>query len=466
MSKQGTLNSFFGVRKPKQQSFQKRGLKENEENSSEKKPVDAKRRRAILDDSDDDEPLMMQVEETSKEAKPEEVPVEKPVEVKKVVETTKKAPVVATTSKPSTAAPTDEDRIANAKLADARALLKTTADIPSNAKLLKDAPDLSYNTLCKVFSEIEAVTGRLVIQQHLTTLLRRCLLLEPQQTLGPLLYLASNQVAPAYDCVELGIGDAILMRAIAEATGTSQIKQKYEATGDLGTVAQSCKSKQRTLAFAPKKKTKLGVDQVLQVFREIAETKGNQAQKQKVDKIKKLLVQATDGMETKYIIRGLQGKLRIGLAQSTVLISLAHAVALTPPVEQEVGDTTGFPDEALQYLDSSLPTEKRLEAAVAIVKKAYSEVPSYDALIEATFSAPLHLWHQKCTLQPGIPVVPMLAKPTKSIQEVLSRLNGMRFTVEYKYDGGRCPWRKRFDFVVYISLTHAPIRTRTGTSAS
>jgi DNA ligase 1 len=98
---------------------------------------------------------------------------------------------------------------------------------------------------------------------------------------------------------------------------------------------------------------------------------------------------------------------------------------------------TDLPEEARNYADASLSAEKRLEAAVAIVKKAYSEVPSYDAVLEAALQVPLELLHSHCTLTPGIPVVPMLAKPTKSIQEVLKRLNGLRFTVEYKYDGER-----------------------------
>ena len=61
-----------------------------------------------------------------------------------------------------------------------------------------------------------------------------------------------------------------------------------------------------------------------------ANTSGSQSQKWKVDKIKSLLVRAK-GSESKYIIRGLQGKLRIGVSQSTVLVGLAHAVALTRP---------------------------------------------------------------------------------------------------------------------------------------
>ena len=313
----------------------------------------------------------------------------------------------------------------------------------SNESLLQSATwksgsSIPYLALCSTFEQIEQITSRLAIQELLTDIFRQVLLISPKD-LYELIYLASNSVAAAYECIELGIGDAILIKAIGEAFGTnpSMIKQQYQQEGDLGNVAKVSKGKQRTLGFGVTPKPLLAKE-VIAVLREIANTSGTNSQKNKVDKIKKLLVRA-QGPEAKYIIRALQGKLRIGLAQSTVLISLAHAVTMSPPstVVKSIATIEGIPQEASDYADAKPGSPSQLEAAVQIIKKAYSEVPSYNALLDAALAFPLHHLHVACSLTPGIPVAPMLAKPTKSIQEVLKRLNGQRFTCEFKYDGER-----------------------------
>ncbi len=332
---------------------------------------------------------------------------------------------------------------------------ESTSTVNTKDKKSQNTP-IPYSILTETLSSIEAITGRLEIQSLLTKLFSQCIQSFPQDLIT-LVYLASNSVAPAYECVELGIGDAILIKAIGEANGSNAniIKQKYEADGDLGTVAMNAKGKQRTLGFG-RKPQPLSAREVLEVYRKIANITGSQSQKTKVDMIKGLLVRATQkGNESKYIIRGLQGKLRIGLAQSTVLISLAHAILRSctlngfegAQVDADDVDVTTkkkknsnsdeLSSDCRIVKNTKLAMDIRMEAAVNIVKKAYSEVSSFDKLVESMISMPLWKLNESCTLQPGFPVTPMLAKPTKSIQEVLKRLNGKRFTCEYKYDGER-----------------------------
>ena len=66
-----------------------------------------------------------------------------------------------------------------------------------------------------------------------------------------------------------------------------------------------------------------------------------------------------------------------------------------------------------------------------------SELPSYEVIIPAMLEHGIFKLQDNCKLQPGVPLKPMLAKPTKSITEVLDRFEGKNFTCEYKYDGER-----------------------------
>lgn len=67
----------------------------------------------------------------------------------------------------------------------------------------------------------------------------------------------------------------------------------------------------------------------------------------------------------------------------------------------------------------------------------YSELPSYEVIVPAMLKHGIMNLRENCKLQPGVPLKPMLAKPTKSITEVLDQFEGKDFTCEYKYDGER-----------------------------
>jgi DNA ligase 1 len=201
----------------------------------------------------------------------------------------------------------------------------------------KPGTPVPYAALCTTFSLIEMTTKRLVIAAHCSLFLRQVLRLTPDDLL-PTVLLMINKLAADYAGIELGIGESLIMKAIGESTGRSLqvIKQDQKEIGDLGLVAVKSRANQPTM-FKPKPLTVRAVHKGLM---DVATTSGSGAQGRKVDLIKKLL-SAADGhsagkvditkdkggpSEAKYLVRFLEGKLRLGLAERTVLVSLAQAM--------------------------------------------------------------------------------------------------------------------------------------------
>ncbi|KAJ2156281.1 ATP-dependent DNA ligase Cdc17 [Coemansia sp. RSA 552] len=279
----------------------------------------------------------------------------------------------------------------------------------------KDGKQVPFLALCRVFEAMEATTKRLEITALAKDLLYQVMQVDQEQ-LAHTVMLCMGKIAPDHEGIELGVGDSFLMKAVATAIGrqVAKVKQDRHELGDLGMVAQRGKANQRSM-FKPKP---LSVSKVFRTFREIATTSGASSQQKKVGQITGLLGSCT-GVEAKYLIRSLEGKLRIGLAESTVQTALAQAAL----VYEEGGR------EDLEPEDFQKATEN--------LKQVLSEFPIYETIIESLYKHGVSDIANYCMLTPTLPVKPMLAKIEKAADDILRRFEDRPFTCEYKYDGER-----------------------------
>ncbi|KAL0609811.1 DNA ligase 1 [Plecturocebus cupreus] len=217
----------------------------------------------------------------------------------------------------------------------------------------------------------------------------------------------------------------------------------------------------------------------------------HQSTAKKIDIIKALFV-ACRHSEARYIARSLSGRLRLGLAEQSVLAALSQAMSLTPPGQEApapplpqwapvisgssplggvswaatsvflavqqtthcapwgsqgyrrlpkplVGFFLEFPPAVLDAGKGKTAEARKtwLEEQGMILKQTFCEVPDLDRIVPVLLEHGLERLPEHCKLSPGIPLKPMLAHPTRGVNEVLKRFEEAAFTCEYKYDGQR-----------------------------
>ena len=273
-----------------------------------------------------------------------------------------------------------------------------------------EAPSVSglvdYERLCDFYERLEATTKRLEMTDILVELVR-----EAGDDVRPVVYLTRGQLAADFVGIELGLAEKLVIRALSFATGVAEedVVRCYHEKGDLGDAAHALlaekrpRKRQSTLFSAQEEGTERPtVSEVHARFLEIADAQGAGSQERKMQGLQRLLLGAGP-RSARYLVRTVTGKLRLGIADMTLLDALAAAFATKeyrPDLERAYNVTS----------DLGLVAEVLLRRGLEGV--------------------------EDLRLQVGVPVRAMLAERLPTPEEILEKLGGEGLC-ELKYDGLR-----------------------------
>jgi DNA ligase-1 len=264
---------------------------------------------------------------------------------------------------------------------------------------------MRFSKLVDYLAKLEATSKRLEMTAILGDLFKDA----SEEDVAPIIYLTQERLAPAFEPIDFGIGEALAAEALAKATEKDKdaIKKSYKQHGDYGIVAEK---------LLGEKGKQLTVKQVYDRLMEIATTSGEGTVAKKTDLLADLL-QKLSGREARYVLRIPLGRLRLGIGDPTVMEGLSWS---------KTGDKSLRPQIERAYnVCSDL-------GKVAAIFKAQG----VDALA-------------KIQVQVGNPVRMALAERAKSAEDIVTRLG--KCAIENKYDGFRCQVHKRGEEVRIFS---------------
>lgn len=267
---------------------------------------------------------------------------------------------------------------------------------------------MKYKELVDVYEALSATTKRL----EKTSILAEFFMKVETEELPKITLMAQGLVFPSWSEEEQGVGDKLVMKAVADAVGVSQdkVEDTLRDEGDIGAAAEKLfKNKAQQTFFA---KT-LTVEFVYNQLRKIATISGKRSTAKKISNILELLSSANN-IEAKYICRTILEELRIGVGEGIIRDAISQAFNV---------------DKAVAERAHMLTNDLGLVAKVA---KEEGETGL-----------------KNLTLTPGKPVKPMLAQLSEGIPESIMEMGCA--LCETKYDGIRMQVHKNKDEITIFT---------------
>ncbi|MEM0457497.1 MAG: ATP-dependent DNA ligase [Sulfolobales archaeon] len=276
-----------------------------------------------------------------------------------------------------------------------------------------------FEILAEHFEKLETTSSRMTLTSILSSMLKKS---DPED-IDKVIYFIQGELWPSwYGEPEIGISEKLLVKVISLAVGVPEreVENLYKRLGEYGKVVETLKSRKTSntaLTSFISEKRKLTVSEVHSTLTKIARMTGEGSRDLKIRVLTGLLQQASP-KESKYIVRFVEGRLRLGVGDATIIEALATAFgggeASKPIIERAYNVRADLGEIARILIEKGLEALKNLTPTI------------------------------------GIPIRPMLAERLDNARDILEKTGG-RCVAEFKYDGERAQIHKKKDSVIIFS---------------
>ncbi|MHB1908389.1 MAG: ATP-dependent DNA ligase [Nitrososphaerales archaeon] len=257
---------------------------------------------------------------------------------------------------------------------------------------------MDFKIIADGYEQMTKTTSRI----ELTNILVGILKLTDKSEISNVAYLTQGKLYPDFVGIELGMAERTVMKVIEKVYGASQekITSLLRKTGDIGDVANILsKEKAQESLFLEQ----LTVEKVYRALDDIARSSGPGSIDSRINKLA-FLFNSSSGIEAKFLARFVTGKLRLGVADYTVLDALAIAFTGDKKNREKL--------ERAYNLTSDLG-----QVADLLAKEGIAAI-------------------DKVRIVVGKPIRPMLAERMESSKLIIDQMGGSA-VAEYKLDGER-----------------------------
>jgi len=296
---------------------------------------------------------------------------------------------------------------------------------------------MQFKELAEYFDLIESTPSRLDMTKILAELLEKA----DEESIKKIVFLCQGRLGANYEKIESGLGEKMVVEAIAKATGFTkkEIEKEFREKGDLGLVAEEFgKQKKQSALFS----AELTVNKVFENLLKISKVEGTGSKELKL-KLMAELFNSASGTESRFIARIPLENLRLGIGDPTIMDGLAANLLgegkknldWKKEIEKEMKEKKIKEKNWTEEFDRKmkLKLRERIEEKYNI----YSDLGSIAEILKAKGLNGL----KEIQMQAGIPIRPTLAERLNSAEEIIKKLG--KCAVEAKYDGFRIQCHKK-----------------------